>query len=478
MPAESLPDERRACADEDVRRVGEVEGVETVGAMSGNVSIMGAGMLSMSGGASGGATLDSFTVYVILDRSADMEQITDDIKESLEGIDASFEVTSSGMDASALGDSGITVNLFSDSLEDMLSASETIVKRVEGIAGVAEIDDGFEEPLAVLRLAVDRDAAATHGLTTAQVYQQVGAALTKEQSATEVTWDLEGYSVVLVNEPASDEQLTPDYLKELEFSVTARDGSVERVKLSDVATFSESRTLPSVQRLEQRRVLPVAIEVDTDHNVTLVTQEVERALATLELPTSVSYEVTGENTMIMEAFNELGLMLVLGLLLVYLIMVAQFQSLKSPFIIMFTVPLAFTGGFLALLLTGKVLSVISLIGFAMLVGIIVSNAIVLVDYINRLRREGTERVNAIREAAAIRMRPILMTALTTIFALIMMALGIGNGSEMMQPLAIVCIGGLTYGTFMTLFVIPIIYDLLNRKELRVISDADLATIDE
>jgi HAE1 family hydrophobic/amphiphilic exporter-1 len=476
MPDESSLEDRRSTADEAARRVAEVEGVETVGAMAGNVGIAGGGMLSMGGG--GGSTLDSLTIYVILDQSVDMERITDGVEASLEGIDASFEVSSSSMDASALGGSGITVNLFSDSLDDMLGASETIVERVGAIEGIAQVDDGFEEPLEVLQLTVNRDAAATHGLTTAQVYQQVSAALTKEQSATEVTWDLEGYGVVLLNEDAADERLTPERLKELEFSVTARDGSVERVKLSDVATFDEGRTLPSVQRLEQRRVLPVSIEVAEDRNVTLVTQEVERTLAGLELPAGVSYEVTGENTTIMEAFNELGLMLVLGLLLVYLIMVAQFQSLKSPFIIMFTVPLAFTGGLLALLVTGKVLSVISLIGFAMLIGIIVSNAIVLVDYINRLRREGAERVAAIREAAAIRMRPILMTALTTIFALIMMALGIGNGSEMMQPLAIVCIGGLTYGTFMTLFVIPIIYDLFNKKELRVIGDEELATVED
>ena len=140
---------------------------------------------------------------------------------------------------------------------------------------------------------------------------------------------------------------------------------------------------------------------------------------------------------------------------------------------MFTVPLAFTGGFLALLITGKVLSVVSLIGFAMLVGVIVANAIVLVDYINRLRLDGMERVAAIREGAATRMRPILMTALATIGALLMMALAIGNGSKMMQPLAIVCIGGLAYGTLMTLFVIPIIYDVFSKKELRKIAAEDL-----
>jgi multidrug efflux pump subunit AcrB len=423
-----------------------------------------------------------------------MEQVTRDVETSLEGVDARFEVTSSGMDASALGGSGITVNLFSDSSEDMVSTSEAIVERVQGIEGVAEIDDGFEEALPVLHFTVDREAAAQHGLTTAQVFQQVSSALTRERSATTVTWELEGYDVVIVNEGAvggadegsaegatgsvTGEWLTPDDLKELEFTVTKRDGSSEKVKLSDIASVSESRTLPTVQRLEQRRYLPLSITVAEDHNVTLVTQEVERALASMELPQGLSYEVTGENTTIMDAFGELGLMLLLGLLLVYLIMVAQFQSLKSPFIIMFTVPLAFTGGLLALLITGKVLSVISLIGFAMLVGIIVSNAIVLVDYINRLRRDGTERVAAIREAAATRMRPILMTALTTIFALLVMSLGLSNGSEMMQPLAIVCIGGLTYGTLMTLFVIPVIYDLLNKKEPRVVSEEDLAAIED
>ena len=159
-------------------------------------------------------------------------------------------------------------------------------------------------------------------------------------------------------------------------------------------------------------------------------------------------------------------------------MVAQFQSLKSPFIIMFTIPLAFTGGFLGLLITGFDVSVVSLIGFIMLCGIIVNNGIVLVDYINRLRRDGKERVEAIVEAGKTRMRPILITALTTILGLSVMALGIGTGAEMMQPLAIVCIGGLVYATFMTLYIIPVIYDAFNKKELRKVEESELEAIDE
>ena len=170
--------------------------------------------------------------------------------------------------------------------------------------------------------------------------------------------------------------------------------------------------------------------------------------------------------MIKEAMEQLMLMLVLAIVFMYLIMVAQFQSLMSPFIIMFTIPLAFTGGFLGLLLTGKTVSIIAMIGFVMLSGIIVNNGIVLVDYINQMRKEGMEKHAAIAKAGRDRLRPIIMTALTTVLGLVTMAMGLGMGGDMVQPMAIVTIGGLLYGTVLTLFVVPCIYDLLNRKKYR------------
>ena len=197
-----------------------------------------------------------------------------------------------------------------------------------------------------------------------------------------------------------------------------------------------------------------------------------------DLPEGFSISYDGSNKTTMNAIDQLIQMLLLGLVLIYLIMVAQFQSLKSPFIIMFTIPLAFTGGFLALILTGFDVSVISLIGFIMLCGIIVNNGIVLVDCINTLRLEDKERVEAIAEAGKTRMRPIFITALTTVLGLSVMALGIGTGAAMMQPLAIVCIGGLLYATLMTLFIIPLIYDAFNKKELRKVEASDLEKIDE
>ena len=157
-------------------------------------------------------------------------------------------------------------------------------------------------------------------------------------------------------------------------------------------------------------------------------------------------------------------MLLLAVIFIYLIMVAQFQSLHLPFIIMFTIPLAFTGGFLGLLVAGKEVSVIAMLGFIMLAGVIVNNGIVLIEYITQARQEGKLKREAIVEAGVIRLRPILMTALTTILAMVPAALGFGEGAEMMQPMSITMVGGLVYGTLLTLIVIPCIYDLFTKEK--------------
>jgi len=470
MPKDSTVDQRKALADEASSRIEKVGGVQTVGMISGSTG--GSSLLTLFGGNT--SNMSSVTSYVLTDQNADQTGIKTDIENTLQDLDLDAQVSDAGgMDPTALGGSGININIYSDNANDLMTASKTISDAAAGVAGVASIDNGMEDATPEIHFTVDRVKAARYGLTTAQVYQKVSAALTKDSSATQVTWNMDNYAVKVVNENSIDAGLTPDYIKNLTFLVTERDGTIDSVRLADIAAVSEGQALPTVMRADQRRYLPVNVTIDEGHNITLVTQDVQAVVAGLKLPAGVTYEIKGESSTIMDAFSQLGLMLLLGILLVYLIMVAKFQSLKSPFIIMFTVPLALTGGFFALLVTGGVLSVISLIGFVMLVGVIVSNAIVLVDYIDRLRRDGVERVAAIREGSATRMRPILMTALATIFALLMMALGVGNGSHMLQPLAIVCIGGLAYGTLMTLFVIPIIYDSFNKKEMRKVNAEDL-----
>jgi len=334
----------------------------------------------------------------------------------------------------------------------------------------------LEDASPALHVRIDRNAAMSKGLTVAQIYMELAGALTNETSA--ATLQLDGTSTTVIIERPEDTRLSARDLESYTFEVTDQiTGETSSFALSEVATVEQTNSLSSISRLNQRRYLTVSASLEAGYNVTLVTGAAQRALRDVDLGDGVSYTFAGENQTIMEAMEQLALMLLVGLLLVYLVMVAQFQSLKSPFIVMFTIPLAFTGGFLALMLCGMKFSIISMIGFIMLMGIIVNNGIVLVDYINQLRADGVDRTEAIVEAGRTRMRPILMTTITTILGLIHMALSQNIGTALMQPVAVVCIGGLTYATLMTLLVVPCIYDMMNKKELRTVSDEDLKILD-
>ena len=249
-------------------------------------------------------------------------------------------------------------------------------------------------------------------------------------------------------------------------------------KLSDIAVITKADSLNTIKRLDQKRYLSVTASVAEGYNATNVANAAKAEIDKLTLPEGVSYELTGSYETTMEAVVQLGEMLLLAVAFIYLIMVAQFQSLLSPFIIMFTIPLAFTGGFIALVIAGLDMSVIAIIGFIMMAGIIVNNGIVLVDYINQLRAEGMPKRQALIEAGVTRIRPIFMTALTTILGLSVMAFSNDSSSAMMRPIALVCIGGLIYATIMTLFVVPAIYDIFNRKDIRVVDEKDLEILDE
>ena len=213
--------------------------------------------------------------------------------------------------------------------------------------------------------------------------------------------------------------------------------------------------------------MSVTAGVDDAHNIGLVSRDVQQKLDGYTPPAGCTITLEGENESINSAMLDLVKMLLLAVVFIYLIMVAQFQSLLSPFIIMFCIPLAFTGGFIALFITGNELGIISMLGFIMLAGLIVNNGIVLIDYINQARREGMSKHEAIIDAGRTRLRPILMTAMTTILAMFTSAIGIGDGSDMIKPMAIAIIGGLVYGTILTLIVIPCIYDAFNREKSMV-----------
>lgn len=467
MPEESTMEEAVELSDEVLQRISQVEGIATAGAM------MNSGTGLLGGGAQ---SSHNVTVYISLeDESASGAAVGKQIEQLCADMPCTVSASSAMMDMSMLTGSGISLNLFAEDMDTLQSAARKAGEVLEGIEGVAEVSNGLEEAAPALHVAVDRNKAMEHGLTVAQVYMELAAGLTADGNVASL--ELDGISTQVVIQKPEGAVLDAQELRDYVFEVTDKEGNVTEVPLKDFAQMEETTSLTTIDRLNQRRYLTVSASLEEGYNVTLLTDQAQKAIAAADLGDGVSYSFTGENESIMEAMSQLMLMLVLGVLLVYLVMVAQFQSLKSPFIVMFTIPLAFTGGFLALLVCGMEFSVISPIGFVMLTGIIVNNGIVLVDYVNKLRLDGMERRQALVEAGVTRMRPILMTTITTILGLIDMAVRKSAGTSLMQPIAVVCIGGLAYATLMTLYVVPCIYDALNKKELRKVNDEELKMLD-
>lgn len=450
---------------------------ETVGVMTGSTtSLMGlTGSVSSSDADKG-----SVMAYAVFkdDKVKNSESISKEIEAKLQSIDGDVVVSGSSSSSSMsamLGDDGVSIKLYGDDLKTLQNTAKDMAEKLAAVDGIDETDNGIGATSGEIKVTVDKTKAAKKSLTVAQVYQQIAAAITSETTSSTLTNSGKDLDVVVIKDENSD--VTKNNIKDIKLTYTDKEGNEKTTKLSEVAEISDSESMNSITRSDQKRYIKVSGTLKGGYTNTDVSNKAKAVFDDYKLPDGCSIEYSGSNESTMEAVNQMLLMMLLGVILIYLIMVAQFQSLKSPFIIMFTIPLAFTGGFLGLLITGFDVSVVALLGFVMLCGIIVNNGIVLVDYINNLRLEGKERREAIVEAGKTRMRPILITAITTVLGLSTMALGIGTGSEIMQPIAIVCIGGLLYATIMTLYIVPVIYDILSKKELRKVSESDLEEID-
>ena len=453
-------DELTEMADEVVEKALTIDGIETIGAMAGGSA------LSMMGSSS----TDSISMYMILDEESEVSsaEVTAQLDELTKDMDCEVTTDTSASDMTALMGSGLTINVKGNDLDKLQELAGEVAKVVENTEGTVDVDDGLANTTPSFTISVDKEKAAKYGMTVAQVFQLVYGEMASSTSATTISTDANDYQVYVQSEEQSDVTLAD--IKNLTFTYTDREGNETEVALSDIAQFEEGYTLGTINRDAQTRYISVTAGVDDDHNVSLLSNEIQKELDKINLPEGYSIEMAGEDEMIADAMNQLYLMLLLAVIFIYLVMVAQFQSLLSPFIIMFTIPLAFTGGLFALYFTGNEVSVVAMIGFVMLAGIIVNNGIVMVDFINQLRRGGMEKKDAIIESGKTRLRPILMTALTTILSMSTMAVGLGEGSEMMQPMAIVTVGGLLYGTLLTLIVVPCIYDAFNRNKSMVEED--------
>ena len=461
LPKDTPLTDTAEVSDEVVDLLMGIPEVQDVGAMASSSS-----MAALTG--SGDSATNAVDIYVTL--SEEKERANEEIAKDVEAVllpvceksQAEINIQTATMDMSALGGSGISIQIRGRELDILQELAVDIAAIVDSVEGTQNVSDGLEESTGELRIIIDRDKAIAHGLTVAEVFQQISAKLATATSATTLTTEIKEYDVYVKH--AGDMALTRELVKNLEIERTKQDGTKEIIPLREMARFENTISPKSVNRTGQNRYIQVSAEIADGYNVGLVSQVLEEELAKYEMPTGYTLVMTGENETINEAMEQLYLMLLLALIFMYLIMVAQFQSLLSPFIIMFTIPLAFTGGFLGLIISNSELSVIALIGFVMLSGIIVNNGIVLVDYMNQLRSEGMEKREAIITAGRTRLRPVLMTALTTILALCTMVFSDDMGADMAKPMSIVTIGGLVYGTLLTLVVIPCVYDIFSREK--------------
>ena len=416
----------------------------------------------------------TYQVNVMLDESlssSEIETARQALEDALSGIeDCTAKVEISGMQelTSQLA-SGLSVKIYGADAETLSQLSEKVVDIVNDTEGFANATNGLGSGDATINLQIDRDKVRSYGLTVAQVYQQIAAKLTTTTTAqTPVTVDGSTMSVQISN---NLDPVTKENMMDITFETTvmSADGttSTGTCTLADMATWETGSAPVSITSEDQTQYVSVTADTLDGYNTTVQARVLEKKLNEFalsdEMPEGCSFSMGGESDSVNFMVNEMVQWLALALPFVYLVMVAQFQSLLSPFIVLFTIPLAFTGGLLGMLFTGQQLTMISLMGFIVLMGTVVNNGIVFVDYANQLRLGGLERRAALIATGKTRMRPILMTTLTTVLAMLQLVFSNDMASQLMSGMAIVIICGLSYATLMTLYIVPILYDILFRK---------------
>lgn len=453
LPTGTSFQELSATADQLTELFLTIDDVKTVGASMGG-DLLGMGFdLAMTGDA-------TISYYLILnrDRQKSSQEVASVIRTLLKDKDYQVDIMDMGMDMMALTGGDIVLNIKGRDLDTLQHLAKETAALISEVPGAIEISDGLEDITSAYQFIVDREKSIGFGLTTAQIMMEIAAYLSPPQAATTLRLANKDIDVFVL--PAQESKKTLSAIKELQITAELIG---EDIPLKNLFVVEEAIGLSSIQRENQQRFISVTANVADDYNIGFVSREIQQKISALDLPPNYSIELGGEILLISESFDDLYLMLILGVIFIYLIMVAQFQSLLSPFIVMFTIPLAFSGGFFSLIITNNPLSIVAFIGLIILAGIIVNNGIVFVDYINKMRELGLEKKQAILKAGKDRFRPIVMTALTTVFALSTMAMGVGQGTEIIQPMAITAVGGLIYATLLTLILIPVLYDALHRK---------------
>ncbi|MDE7311223.1 MAG: efflux RND transporter permease subunit [Eubacterium sp.] len=464
VPEETEKEDAFALADQVMEAALSVDGIATVGAMDGSSTN------SMLGAGAGGENFLNYSFAILLDEDIKdihkIRAISKELEEAVADLDCEVSVSSSAMgDMTAMMGSGLSLNIYGDSVEKLLEISEDVQEIVAQVEGFENISNGQEDGAQEIHLIINKDRAMKRGLTVAQIYGTLASRLTTEKDSVTMSVGDTDMMVQIVDET---ELLNRENLLEMELEATEtkEDGTTQTKTyvLGDFAELTYGKGLASISRENQSHYITVTADTMEGYNTTLLTRSLNKLLKEYAIADGYTIEIGGESDQVNDMVTQMGQLMALGFLLIYLVMVAQFQSLLSPFIVLFTIPLAFTGGLLGLLAFGEQLSLMSLLGFTILMGTVVNNGIVFVDYVNQLRIGGMGRREALIATGKTRMRPILMTALTTILSMSMMIFSNQAGNSMGRGMAIVVVGGLLYATLMTLFIIPVMYDIFYRKQ--------------
>lgn len=444
LPKGAVLDDTARVATEVEEIIKEIPEVETIFTSVGSTG-------QMMGGAQGGVSQIHVKVGSSTERQRSTEEIMEEIRTKVKKV-AGAQVTVSGGQNHMAGGSPIDIAIKGTDLAVLKELADEAVKVVSNVSGTREVESSLEESRPEIQVSIDRQRAGQLGLTASQVASSVRTAISGTITSTYRVAGKEYDIRVKIGE--NDVNL--DELKGL--TIAAPSGA--RVPLREVAEITKVKGPTSINREDQARVVNITADV-TGRDLGSVTAEIQQAMGKVRMPSGYSIEYGGQNQEMMESFESLGLALILSIILVYMVMAAQFESLMHPFVIMFSIPTTLIGVIGGLALTGRALSVPAFIGMIMLTGIVVNNAIVLVDYINTLRRRGIPRDEAIVQAGPTRLRPILMTTLTTVLGLVPLTLGIGEGAEAQAPMATVVVGGLTMSTLFTLVFVPVVYTIMD-----------------
>ena len=480
MPEDTDKETAYATADKVMDEAMGIDGVEFVGAMDGTSSTsMVASDISSS--SSSDKFHQVFTFYVQTASSVTTENqvlsILDQLQQRTAGLNC--EVITDASSSEAMGSmtgSGLSLRIQGPDQDELVRISEDVMGIVGQVEGYTEIENGMEDAATELHLVVDRDKLTKDGYTVAQLYSDLAKKLSESADAPSMTLDGSKMNVSVVDKT---DPVTADNLLDTEIEITNQQtADTTTHKLREFATVEQGVASPTVIHVNSTRAITVTADVEDGYNNALLARDLQTKLKDYQLPEGYTIQTSGELENINTMLSQMMLLLILGFVLIYLVMVAQFQSLLSPFIVILTVPLAFTGGLFGLVAAGEQLSMLSLLGFAVLMGTVVNNGIVFVDYVNQLRRGGLSKHDALVAAGRTRMRPIMMTAITTIFAMLPMVFSDAVGSSMQRGMAVVVVGGLLYATFMTLYVVPVMYDILYRRVPREVDLGDESIDDD